>query len=356
MLYPLNALLQIGTKWHWTEKCEKVFTETKRLITSDELLTHYDPSQPIRLACDASPCGIGAVLSHTMVDGTEHPIAFASRSLTSAKRNYAQIDREALCLVEVPPLFGQRFTLVTDHQPLMSIFNPQKGILVISATWLQLWALFLVAHSYGIEFKGTKQHCNADGLSCLQLSTTEEIKPSYPQDPAEVYHTALLPVTNTMIQRKTRNDPSLSKVYDITVQGWPAHGNTRFPEFSARREQLSVCQGTLMCGSRVVVPSKLRSRVLESLHEGHLGTVKMKNLAQSYVWWPDIDKQIEDITKTCTGCYNIQNAPSQAPLHPWEWPSAPWQRVHIDFSGPFMTSMFLIAVDAHSKWPEDRYQ
>lgn len=359
VLYPLNALLQTGAKWNWSKQCEKAFAETKRLITSDELLTHYDPSRPIRLACDASPYGIGAVLSHSMDNGAERPIAFASRSLSSAERNYAQIDREALSLVWGIKkfhhyLYGRRFTLVTDHQPLVSIFNPRKGIPVMSATRLQRWALFLGAHSYDIEFKGTKQHCHADGLSRLPLSTTEEEKYSG-CDPAEVFHTALvdqLPVTNTMIQRETRNDPTLSKVFDLTMQGWPAHGNSTFPEFSARRDQLSVCQGTLMCGSRVVVPSKLRTRVLESLHEGHLGTVKMKSLARSYVWWPGIDKQIENITKTCSGCQSIQNAPPQAPLHPWEWPSAPWQRVHIDFAGPFMNSMFLVAVDAHSKWPE----
>ena len=81
------------------EECDRAFKETKRLITSEEMLTHYDPAQPIRLACDASPYGIGCVLSHTMKDGSERPIAFASRSLTSAERNYAQIDREALSLV-----------------------------------------------------------------------------------------------------------------------------------------------------------------------------------------------------------------------------------------------------------------
>ncbi|XP_014834021.1 PREDICTED: uncharacterized protein K02A2.6-like [Poecilia mexicana] len=359
VLYPLNALLQTGVEWKWCEKCEKAFTETKRLITSDELLTHYDPSRPIRLACDASPYGIGAVLSHTMDNGLERPIAFASRSLSSAERNYAQIDREALSLVWGIKkfhhyLYGRRFTLVTDHQPLVSIFNPRKGVPVMSAARLQRWALFLGAHSYDIEFKGTKQHCNADGLSRLPLSTSVE-EPASKGDPAEMFHTTLidqLPVTNAMIRKETRNDPALSKVYDITVQGWPAHGNPCFPEFSARRDQLSVCQGTLMCGSRVVVPSKLRTRVLDSLHEAHVGTVKMKSLARSYVWWPGIDKQIEDITKTCPGCLSVQNAPPQAPLHPWEWPSAPWQRVHIDFAGPFMNSMFLIAVDAHSKWPE----
>lgn len=67
----------------------------------------------------------------------------------------------------------------------------------------------------------------------------------------------------------------------ITMKGWPAHGDPNFPEFSATQDQLSIGQGTLLCGSRVVVPSKLRTRVLESLHEGHLGTVKMKSLAQS---------------------------------------------------------------------------
>ncbi|XP_063814156.1 uncharacterized protein K02A2.6-like [Pseudophryne corroboree] len=78
----------------------------------------------------------------------------------------------------------------------------------------------------------------------------------------------------------------------------------------------------------------------------------MKNLARSYVWWPGIDGQIEILTKGCEGCQRVQNAPPLAPLHPWEWPSSPWQRVHIDFAGPFMDCTFLIAVDAHSKWPE----
>ncbi|XP_062864461.1 uncharacterized protein K02A2.6-like [Trichomycterus rosablanca] len=212
----------------------------------DELLTHYDPSWPIRLACDASPYGIGAVLSHTMADGSERPIAFASRSLTSAERNYAQIDREALSLVWGIKkfhhyLYGQRFTLVTDHQPLISIFNPRKGIPVMSATRLQRWALFLGAHSYDIEFKGTKQHSNADGLSHLPLLTTEEEKTTA-LDPADVFHTTLveqLPVTSAEIQRETRNEPTISKVYGITVQGWPAHGNAMFPDFSAR-QQLTV--------------------------------------------------------------------------------------------------------------------
>ena len=70
------------------------------------------------------------------------------------------------------------------------------------------------------------------------------------------------------------------------------------------------------------------------------------------VWWPGLDGDLEKKVQTCTSCQEHQRAPARAPLHPWEWPSRPWTRVHIDYAGPFMGKMFLIAVDAHSKWLE----
>jgi len=78
----------------------------------------------------------------------------------------------------------------------------------------------------------------------------------------------------------------------------------------------------------------------------------MKNLARGYIWYPGIDKDVELLVKGCVGCQKQQKAPSVVNLHPWEWPSSPWERVHIDFAGPFLGRMFLIMVDAHSKWPE----
>ena len=107
-----------------------------------------------------------------------------------------------------------------------------------------------------------------------------------------------------------------------------------------------------MWGIRVVIPVKLRRQVLDLLHASHPGIVKMKLLARSYVWWPGIDKDIEILVKQCSGCQMQQKEPQSCNLHPWEWPSSPWERVHVDLTGRFLNNMFFVVVDAHSKWPE----
>lgn len=78
----------------------------------------------------------------------------------------------------------------------------------------------------------------------------------------------------------------------------------------------------------------------------------MKAVARSYFWWPGLDKEIKDQAQSCEACRSVKTCPGTAPLHPWLWPARPWQRVHIDFAGPFMNRTFLIVIDAHSKWPE----
>lgn len=357
VLHPLNCLLQNGNKWHWSQECEKAFKQAKQLVTSDNVLTHYDPQLPLKLACDASPYGIGAVLSHRFADGTERPIAFASRSLNAAERNYAQIDREALSLVWGVKkfnqyLYGKHFTLLTDHKPLVSIFNPAKGVPAMAAARLQRWALFLSAHTYSIEYKGTHHHGNADGLSRLPLQAPPPVNTKEPVDMFHMAQVDPLPVTSEEIARETGRDPILSRVYDMTLKGWPSKGDPSLPGYSSRRDQLTVHQGCILWGARVVVPPKLRPRVLTVLHEGHLGVVKMKGLARSFVWWPGIDGQLEDVAKKCSGCQQTQKSPATAPLHVWEWPTKPWQRLHIDYAGPFLDRMYLVVVDAHSKWPE----
>ena len=75
-----------------------------------------------------------------------------------------------------------------------------------------------------------------------------------------------------------------------------------------------------------------------------------EDLARSYLWWPYLDSEIESVVKECTTCQHTLKSPSEAPLHPWEWPNEPWSRLHIDYVRPIHNQMMLIIVDSHSKW------
>ena len=155
---PLNDLLQKNKQWNWISEYVEAVKSVKRLLTSADTLSHYDPSLPISLSCDASPVGIGAVIFHTFPDGTEKPIAYASRKLTAAEHNYAQIQKEALGIVFGvlklrQYLLGRKFQLITDHKPLVTIFHPNKGIPETASSRLQRWAIILSAYDYQVKYQ-----------------------------------------------------------------------------------------------------------------------------------------------------------------------------------------------------------
>ncbi|GBM08350.1 hypothetical protein AVEN_108354-1 [Araneus ventricosus] len=113
-----------------------------------KVLVHFDPELPLTLASDASPVGVGCVLSHIYPDGSERPIAFASKPLSKTEQKYSQIDKEALAIVWAVKKFhlylkGRRFTLVTDHKPLVAIFGSKRGLPALTATRLNRSSLIL---------------------------------------------------------------------------------------------------------------------------------------------------------------------------------------------------------------------
>ena len=164
VLHPLDALKKDNVAWNWTKECDAAFEESKKMIMNAPVLTHYDVNKPLSLACDAS-YGLGAVLSHRMQTGEEKPVAFASRKKTEAECNYSQIEREALAIIlGIKKLhqyiWGRRFTLETDHKPLVTILGPKTGIPSLAAARLQRWAVLLAGHTYDIVYKkGTDRTC-----------------------------------------------------------------------------------------------------------------------------------------------------------------------------------------------------
>ena len=357
LLHPLNTLLQKDTPWEWTKECDSAFKAAKAKIVDSNVLVHYDPNLPIRLAGDASAYGIGAVISHLMEDGTEHPIAFASRTLLPNEKNYSQVEKEALSLIFGirkfhTYLYGRKFTLVTDHKPLTTIFGEKKGIPPMAAARLQRWAIQLSAYTYEIEFRCTQEHSNADCLSRLPINCLSTV--GHTPEPAwfNRHQIESLPLTATQLAQATRVDKTLSTVYKYITKGWHATVREELSTYAAKQEDLTVESGCILWGMRVVIPKKWREKLLTELHQEHIGVCKMKGIARSYFWWPGMDREIEKLAKSCLDCQAVKKAPPTAPLQPWSWPTRVFQRLHIDFAGPFQGSMFLVAVDAFSKWPE----
>ena len=362
LMQPLNNLLQHNRKWKWTTACNKAFEQAKEELSSSRVLVHYDPALPLTLAGDASAYGIGAVISHTMPDGTERPIAFASRSLSPSERNYAQLEKEALSLIFGVKkfhqyLYGRKFALVTDHKPLTAFLGAKKGIPSLAAARLQRWAVLLSAYQYEIQFKSTSDHANADGLSRLPLSDSQEASVVCSSEPRvfNISQIESLPVTATQVEAATRTDPILSIRYSVSPNR-DGHTHSKAWKLWSHtvREVKNWQWREVACwwGIRVVIPKKLQGQILQELHRDHPGASRMKSSARSYFWWPGLDKEIENLSKSCLPCQSVRHAPPTAPLHPWVWPSRPWQRIHVDFAGPFLGKSFLVVVDAHSKWPE----
>lgn len=354
ILQPLNRLLQKNTRFIWSPQCEKSFQEAKQIFTSPRCLIHFDSRLPVTLATDASPYSVGAVLSHILPDGSERAIQYASKTLSKTQQKYSQIDKEALAIIFGIKKFyqylqGSKFTLITDHRPLTQIFSPTKSLPMFTASRMQHYALFLQGFNYDIRYRKSELHANADCLSRLPIPSTE----LYDCDPIDIFQESTfdtLPITAQQVANATVRDKELSKLLNYLQSGKSTCKEQKF--HSIPLSEFTLFQGVIFRGYRVVIPMTLQKEILRELHSGHFGIVRMKHLARSYVWWNQIDKDIEKVAKNCYNCNTYRNDPPKVTNHIWEPTSSPFERIHVDFAGPFLGHNFFILIDAHTKWPE----
>ena len=167
------------------------------------------------------------MLSHIFEDGSERPIADASRSLAAAEKNYSQIEKEGLAIVWGVKrfhqyLYGRHFVIFSDHKPLTFLFSESKSVSAMASARIQRWALTLGAYSYQLEFRAGKDQANADGLSRLPWGDAPSVV-SLPGDMVLMLQ-ALSDmdsvVTSVSIRHWTDRDPILSMVRRLVLQGW----------------------------------------------------------------------------------------------------------------------------------------
>lgn len=204
-----------------------------------------------------------------------------------------------------------------------------EGVPTLAAARLQKWSLILAAYQYDITYKPSLQHSNADALSRLPLTVeSKESKLCF-----RVSFLDSVPISAQEIAKQTKLDTVLQKVKHFTLNGWPKHvTEAELKPYILRHTELTVESECVLWGFRVVVPEVLRSKMLTELHHNHQGMVKMKALAQSHFWWPNLDADIEILVNSCQTCQADRNQPATAPVHHWSWPNRPWQRIHVDFA------------------------
>ena len=253
ILQPLNQLLQKNQEFKWSSQCEQAFNKVKDSLSSSNVLVHYDPSLPVILENDASQYGIGAVVLHRFLNGNERPIAYASRSLNSSKRNYSQIEKEDFAIIfgitkYYMYLLGGKFTLQTDRKPLLKIFAPDSATPVLAVARLQRWSLLLSSYHYQIEFKPSAEVASVDALSRLTLQFKKDASVE-----EEIFFMASQqlnrhPVSAMEIAKETSRNPTLAKALTLTLDSWPLHfcADPQLKPYFTRRNELSVEEGCLM--------------------------------------------------------------------------------------------------------------
>ena len=338
------------------------FGSTRCVVRLRISIETLHPAQPLKLVTDASSVGVGAALMQVMPDGAERPIMYASRTLTSTERKYAQVEKEAAAVSFGVSrfhrfIYGRHFTLVVDNRALSRILSPDRNLPTLAAARLQRYALQLAGYSYSVELRRSEEMHVADSLSRLAVPCTSDEQRQIDSDAAAGsalnYLDGAAPVlTAAALAAATRRDPVLSKVTQFVRGGWPGEVEPELLPFKRRQDELSTDGDCLVWGGRTVVPRQLRTRVLQELHEGHLGSAKMKNLARRYVWWPGLDAELEGLARDCAACVEKRGAPPHSERHPWEPAGGPWDRIHIDYAGPFQGANFLIVYDSYTKWLE----
>jgi len=210
-------------------------------------------------------------------------------------------------------------------------------------------------YEYTLKFKSGTTNSNADALSRLPLPEALTETPLPSELVLLMEHLSSGPLTATQNKTMACKDPTLSRIYlyILHTYGWPHTTDDHILQlYLSRQKELSIFDGCILWGNQVVIPTARCQAILEELHESHQGASRMKGRARMVVWWPNLDKEIEDLVSSCNSCQSSRSLLPVAPLHPWSRPDRPWSRIHMDHAGSINNQMLFVVVDSFSKWIE----
>ena len=364
---PLRMLTHKNARFNWTSDCQEAYDAIMKAMTSENALHPFDPKRRTIHVSDAGPEGLAARIFQVDEEtGDWLPIDHTSRSLTDTEEKYSQIEKEALAQSWGMDMFryyllGAPFDSYTDHMPLVSIYNDGKrGNARVERLRIKV---------QGMEY--TMKHLPGKQNPCDYASRHPKPLASFSQkerdsmiidDGTELCINSIITsdlpdaVTLKMVQVATAKDPVMQKLIACLRQGY----STNDPDIQPYKQiftELAYENGVILRGDRLLIPGEtdalnLRQMVVDNAHEGHQGEVKSKQLLRSRLWFPGIDKMVEDKITSCLGCQATTYTPHRDPLIPTEMPDEPWQKIDMDFWGPTPGGEYVLAiVDEYSRWP-----
>ena len=349
----LYNLLRKDVKYVWSHDCGKVFNECKQMLMKPNLLEYFDPYKPVVVVTDACNYGLGGVISH-VVNGAEKPISFVSFSLNDAQKKYPILHLEALAVVSTVKkfhkfLYGMKFTIYTDHKPLIGIFG-KEGKHPISITRLQRYVMELAIYDFEIVYRPSSKLGNADFCSRFPLS--QEV----PKNLSIEYIKNLnfsdeFPINYKEVAEETSKDDFLQTLLQYLRKGWPKRLDRCFTDIFSHYQDLEEVEGCVLFQDRVIVPESMKTKVLKLLHMNHSGINKIKQLARRTVYWFGLNKDVEDFVKSCKICNEMNVVTKKAHYSQWIPTNKPFSRIHADFFY-FEKKIFLLVVDSFTKWIE----
>ncbi|KAJ8346897.1 hypothetical protein SKAU_G00282980 [Synaphobranchus kaupii] len=286
-------------------------------LSSTHVLAPYSAKAETCVSADASSYGIGAVLTQKQPDSEWRPVVFISRGLTGAEKHYTQIEKEALaatwaCERLSSYLLGMKFTLETDHKPLLTLLS-EKALDELPPRILR-FRLRMLKFSFDIIHVAGKKLITADTLSRA-------------------------PVQRSLSAAEKEAEAEVQVFVDAVREGLPAS-----------EENLSMAGNLLLRGQRIIIPTSLREEMLNILHNGHQGIIKCRARARQSVWWPGLTVHIQKKVETCATCEQHKKV-HREPLMPMPVPQRPWQRLGTDLFH-WDKSTYLLVVDYFSRYIE----
>ncbi|XP_062541850.1 uncharacterized protein K02A2.6-like [Armigeres subalbatus] len=352
--------LATADSFYWTKHEDDEFNYLKEdALKVIVRLGYFNTNDRTELFVDASPIGLGAILTQFNAEGIPRIIACASKVLSAAEQKYPQTQKEALAVVWAVEKFSfyllaKTFVIRTDAEANQFIFNSNHrlGRRAVSRAenWAENWALRLQPYDFSIE---RVPGCNniADVLSRL-IPASQQDKP-FDEDEDNHYLYALDPGCMQMtwheIGTSSEEDDQIQQLREaIKTKTWP-------PElrgFEAQRKNLYTLGSLVFKDDKTILPLSLRIKALQLAHEGHVGEVATKRIMRLFFWWPRMSTEVSRFVKCCVTCAQLSKRNPPLPLVSRTLPDGPWEVLQIDFlSVPNCGSgELLVVLDTYSRY------